>query len=123
MTTHGPAHPSAEGDGTFEMDPQAALMAMARTLINGHKALIAAQRAAEAPPHPLVDAEHAALQQAAHNYEHSWTTETLPHLLAGMRLALEVYDTFGPGRTSIEDPIDAALLNNKYFVWVNELGG
>jgi len=105
------------------MDPQAVLIEMTRTLITGHQSLIAAQRAADAAAQSTMDTEHTSLRQAAHRYEHNWTTETLPHLLAGMRLALEVYDTFGPGRTRIADPIDAALLNNKYFVWVNELGG
>jgi hypothetical protein len=38
-----------------------------------------------------------------------------------MKLALEVYDTFGPGMTRIADPVAAAIWNNKYFVWEREL--
>jgi hypothetical protein len=38
-----------------------------------------------------------------------------------MRLALKVYDTFGPGMTRIDDPIEAGIWNNKYFVWEREL--
>jgi hypothetical protein len=39
-----------------------------------------------------------------------------------MKLALEVYDTFGRGMTRIPDPVEAAIWNNKYFVWERELG-
>jgi hypothetical protein len=44
-------------------------------------------------------------------------------IVASFRLALEVYDTFGPGLTRIEDATDAAIWNNKHYVWVTELGG
>jgi len=38
-----------------------------------------------------------------------------------MRLALEVYDTFGAGMIRIDDSIEAGLWNNKYFVWERDL--
>ena len=42
-----------------------------------------------------------------------------------MRLALEVYDAFGPGMVETDDPIEAGIWNNKffvkYFVWEREL--
>lgn len=117
-----PAFPGGD-DGVFEMDPQAALLEMTRTLISGHEHLVKSQRASADSARFTSGPERDAFLETAQRYERSWTTETLPHILAGMRLALEVYDTFGPGRTRIADPIDAALLNNKYFVWVNELGG
>ena len=41
-------------------------------------------------------------------------------LTASMRLAIEVYDTFGPGRTVIADPVEAAIWNNKHHVWFTE---
>ena len=40
-------------------------------------------------------------------FQTRWYTETLPTLAASFKLALEVYETFGPGRTCIEDPTDA----------------
>jgi hypothetical protein len=53
--------------------------------------------------------------------ERRWSAGTLPWLTAAMKLALEVYDTFGPGMTRIADPIEAAIWNNKYFVWERQL--
>ncbi|MGJ6127289.1 hypothetical protein QN239_32440 [Mycolicibacterium sp. Y3] len=123
MTSDQPTSFPVSDDGVFEMDPQAALIEMTRTLITGHKCLIAAQRASAEATRLTSDAQREALLETAQRYEHTWTTESLPHILAGMRLAIEVYDSFGPGRTRVADPIDASLLNNKYFVWVNELGG
>ena len=54
---------------------------------------------------------------------HSWTESQLPTLAASFRLALDVLDTYGPEGVRVEDPIDAAAWNNKYFVWVKEFGG
>ena len=33
----------------------------------------------------------------------------------------EAYDTFGPGMVRLDDPIEADIWNNKYFVWEREL--
>jgi hypothetical protein len=38
-----------------------------------------------------------------------------------MRLALEVYDTFGSGLIRLDDPIEAGIWNNKCFVWERKL--
>ena len=40
-------------------------------------------------------------------FQTRWYTETLPTLAASFKLALEVFETFGPGRTCIEDPTEA----------------
>ncbi|MCW2688156.1 MAG: hypothetical protein JWR37_3046, partial [Mycobacterium sp.] len=37
-----------------------------------------------------------------------------------LAVAVDFLDTFGPGRRAIEDQTEAALWNNKYFVYVNE---
>ena len=55
------------------------------------------------------------------NFQRQWATQRLPSLVAAMRLALEVYDTFGPGMIRLDDPIEAGIWNNKYFVWEREL--
>jgi hypothetical protein len=47
-------------------------------------------------------------------------SEQIPSLAANFAVALEVRDTFGPGRRRIDDPTDAALWNNKWFVWFKE---
>ena len=36
-----------------------------------------------------------------------------------MRLAIEVFDTFGPGLVRVDDDTDA-IWHNKSFVWLNE---
>jgi len=36
-----------------------------------------------------------------------------------MHLAIEVFDTFGPGLARVEDDT-AAIWKNKVFVWLNE---
>jgi hypothetical protein len=44
----------------------------------------------------------------------------LPSIVASMQLTIEVLDTFCPGRTNVDDEIDAMAFNNKYFVWAKE---
>jgi hypothetical protein len=51
----------------------------------------------------------------------SWYAESLPSLVASMQLAIEVFDTNGPGVTTISDAVEAAAYNNKYYVWAEEL--
>ena len=55
------------------------------------------------------------------DFQRQWVTQRLPSLIAAMRLALEVYDTFGSGMIRLDDPIEAGIWNNKYFVWEREL--
>lgn len=109
-------------EGVFDMDPQAVLVDLARTLVNGHTTMLESQRAIERA-RSVQDAAPEAAEQliaAALQYEHDWHTSTYPALLASMRLALEVYDTFGPGHTHIDDTTEAAIWNNKWFVWAQE---
>ena len=49
----------------------------------------------------------------------AWYTKRLPNLAAGMRSAIEVLDTLGPGLARVEDDT-AAIWKNKVFVWLNE---
>ena len=51
--------------------------------------------------------------------ETAWYTKRLPNLAATMRLAIEVFDPFGPGLARVEDDT-AAIWKNKVFVWLNE---
>ncbi len=42
-------------------------------------------------------------------------------MIAQLALALEVHQTFGDGIVTIEDPLDASLWRNKYFVALEDL--
>lgn len=115
----------APGEGVFTMDPQVVVWDLARTLVRGQSDLVEMRRAAD---HARSVADRAP-EQARRVIEQfglletSWHTETLPMIVASFKLALEVYDTFGPGMTRIEDATEAAIWNNKHHVWVTELGG
>ena len=46
-------------------------------------------------------------------FQTSWYTETMPNIAAGMRLAIEVLETFGPGFTKIDDDTEASPLEQQ----------
>jgi hypothetical protein len=109
------------GDAVFAMDPQAALLSLAHQLVTGQRMMAdltratqAADRVGQAAPEVLE------LQAKLRETQSSWYTGALPSIAAGMRLAIEVLETFGPGFTRIEDDIEAAVWNNKFHVWVKE---
>jgi hypothetical protein len=122
MTDDHPASPD-NSETVFDMDPQAVLVDMSRRLIDGHQMLVQSRRTAEQAGQlrSVAPEELQAFHNIAERYETDWATTTLPALLASMKLALEVYDTFGPGHIHIEDPTEAAIWNNKWFVWAKEL--
>ncbi|MEW5811468.1 MAG: hypothetical protein AB1925_18660 [Actinomycetota bacterium] len=115
----------ASGEAIFAMDPQAVIWALARQLVRGQSELASFRRAADAAQRVRDTAPEAVETYLVHcaGGEKTWYTETLPMLTASMRLALEVYDTFGPGRIEIADPTEAAIWNNKHHVWFTELSG
>jgi hypothetical protein len=119
-----PDHPPSpeDSEAVFDMDPQAVLIDLSRRLVDGHAMLVQSRRAADqaARLRSVAPEEVQAFRNTAQRYEDSWRTSTLPALLASMKLALEVYDTFGPGHTHIEDATEAAIWNNKWFVWAKE---
>ena len=45
-----------------------------------------------------------------------------PQRLRNFKVAIEAFDTVGPGLTRVEDATEA-IWNNKHHVWVQELGG
>jgi hypothetical protein len=115
---------AASGEAVFAMDPEQTLRELARQLVDGQKVLANLTRTAHkmrqaAPDNPDVRR----LLTDVENTTHQWLTQTLPSLAASMKVALEVYETFGPGSTTIVDATDAAIWNNKYFVWHKELSG
>ena len=109
------------GDRAFGMDPHATLLTLARQLVAGQRMLAAMRRGAQtakaaSPAAP----EAAALREELERVETAWYTKGLPNLAASMRLAIEVFDTFGPGLARVDDETEAAIWNNKFFVWLNE---
>lgn len=109
------------GDNVFGMDPQVTLLALARQLVAGQQMLAAMQRGAQtanaaSPAAPEV----AALCDELERIETAWYTKGLPNLAASMRLALEVFDTYGPGLARVDDETEAAVWNNKFHVWRHE---
>jgi hypothetical protein len=108
-------------EGVFSMDPEHTLWALARQLVDGQRILAehgrTARHAAEVAPNIPE------LRQCVEDFERTragWYNDMLPHLAAAMRLAIEVFDTFGPGHTTVKDDVEAAIWNNKYQVWVGE---
>lgn len=112
-------------EAIFTMAPQEAVWSLARLLVGGQRSMRKLQGAADsvrrnrALAPELVDEHLTNLRR----HEHLWYSETLPSLIASFQLAVEVYDTFGPDRVCIDDPLEAALWNNKAAVWSTELGG
>jgi hypothetical protein len=108
--------PAADPDATFDMDPDAAIIETARLLVLALRGLSTSRRAARSLPPDAgrdVVASHTGILARLQS-------EQIPTLAANFALALEVRDTFGSGRQRIDDPTDAALWNNKWFVWFKE---
>ena len=122
MANGEPQQSDAPSNGVFAMDPEPALRQLARHLIATQKEM--ADLARDAQIVRSLGANNAPLKEllvAWEDFHQQWITQRLPSLTAAMRLALEVYDTFGSGMISLDDPIEADIWNNKYFVWEREL--
>ena len=111
-----PADEYPEGSGSgidseavFVMDPQAVVWQLARMLISGQHMVVSMRRAAEAARQSAsVTPEEAAKFFADYErFKNRWHNQTLPGVVASFKLAVEVYDTFGPGLTSVQDGTDA----------------
>jgi hypothetical protein len=115
-------------ESVFVMDPEPVIQSTARMLVSQLRALAESQRARDSmedlsAPEPVAAAlaERRRQFEAAHdNLLGRWSDEAFPHAAAALAVAVDFLDTFGPGRRAIEDQTEAALWNNKYFVYVNE---
>lgn len=115
-------------ESVFVMDPEPVIQSTARMLVSQLRALAESQRARDSmehltAPEPVAAAlaERRRQFEAAHdNLLGRWSEEAFPHAAAALAVAVDFLDTFGPGRRAIEDQTEAALWNNKYFVYVNE---
>ena len=122
MASSEPQPSGATSERVFAMDPEPALRQLARHLIASQKEMADLERDAQIVR--ALGAINTQLKKLLDEWEdihRQWVTQRLPSLTAAMRLALEVYDTFGPGMIRLDDPIEAGIWNNKYFVWEREL--
>lgn len=125
----GPDHapePAASNEHVFAMDPDATLRLLARDFVAGQQAIATLSRTASTL---RADASAASTPEATRLFAEldatlaQWHTQVLPSLAASMKLAGEVHATFGPGMTTVDDPTDAAIWNNKWSAWEWELSG
>jgi len=114
---------AASQETHFVMDPEATLWTLARQLVSHQRTYAELRRSAETARRLPDSAELRRVVADFEALERSWHGETLPSIIASMQVAIEVWDTFGPGRTEVADDLEAAVWNNKYFVWVKELAG
>lgn len=121
MADNEPRPSNTATDAVFAMDPELTLRQLVRYLVAGQQHMADLSRTA----HHATQGQHGAEAQNFvdewRSLERHWAAETLPWLTAAIKLALEVFDTFGTGMTRIVDPVEAAIWNNKYFVWEHEL--
>lgn len=109
----------------YVTNPADAIATLARVFVNDQRQLALTRQlrqsldnlAASVPADAVAEA-----QERIDALTAQWD-EKAPHLAASFRLALEVLDTYGPEGVRVEDPMDAAIWNNKYFVWLREFGG
>lgn len=99
---------AADAETVFEMDPDRTLVMLARNLVEGQRSLAELRRQTKVSADQAADPNQT--QKAAAEFaelERQWHRETLPSMVAAIQLALEVLDTFGPGQTRIDDPMEA----------------
>ncbi|WP_431240957.1 hypothetical protein ACQ86B_28970 (plasmid) [Mycolicibacterium aichiense] len=101
-------------EGIFYMKPLTVIEAYARVLVDDQKRLAHIRRQLASADDTSDWSEHArAVVQR-------WSAIQLPNIAATMCLALEVLDTYGPEGVQVQDSVEAAVWNNKFFAWRNE---
>ncbi len=105
------------------MKPVAAIEALARVFVDHQRQLAQMRQTLDAAPSDVAEGVVSEMRRRLDALAAQWHSEEVPNLAASFRLALEVLDTYGPEGIDVEDPTDAAIWNNKYFVWLSEFGG
>lgn len=123
MSTTQPGRDDSS-ENVFVIEPQETIWTLARQLISGQHTITQLNESARLlrnakPDDPAVLHHLSQLQRTTDG----WFRAALPNLLAAMQVAIEAHDTFGPGFTRVEDPIESAVWNNKALVWRERLGG
>jgi hypothetical protein len=107
-----------EGWSTFAMrEPVAVIEAVARQLVSQQRSIAALEEKAAGLPQDSPDPAVRDLLDRVGRAREDWVRSGLPTLTASFQLALEVLDTYGAAGVRIDDPIEAAVWNNKFFVW------
>jgi hypothetical protein len=108
MAISEPQPSGATSERVFAMDPEPALRQLARHLIATQKEMADLARDAQiVRTSRAINTQLKKLLDECDEIQRQWVTQRLPSLAAAMRLALEVYDTFGPGMIRLDDPIEA----------------
>ncbi|GAA2401342.1 hypothetical protein [Mycolicibacterium llatzerense] len=110
-----------DSEAAFSMDPVEVLVTMARMIVTQHRFLADAARAYAALPPWVAQTPEGAAVKAQFEHVQQRTAEGFPSTLASLRVALDAYDTFGPGQVTVNEPHEAALWNNKHYVFTQEL--
>ncbi len=121
--------PDMDARGPLCLDPAAAVWALARELIEQQQAIVQLERMLAAVQAEHVDSPEEVISL---NYDFKnisdlvslkllWYSKTLPSMVAKFAVALEAHETFGDDVVTIQDPIEVAVWNNKYFVAVDEM--
>lgn len=123
MSTTRPGRDGAS-EHVFAIDPQETILMLARQLVSGQHTISQLNESARLlrvakPDDPAVLHHLSQLRRSTDGWFHM----VLPNLLASMQVAIEAHDTFGPGHTRVEDPIDAQVWHNKTSTWRERLGG
>jgi hypothetical protein len=110
-------------EATFSMKPVIVIEQLARHLVRDQRAIAEMRHTVESLPADAPDDEVGRARAIVDEHVGDWTRTQLPVLAASFRLALEVLDTYGPEGVHVGDATEAAIWNNKYFVWLREFGG
>ncbi|OBI24921.1 hypothetical protein A5709_09995 [Mycobacterium sp. E1386] len=121
--------PDMDAQGPFRMDPAAAVWSIVRDLVERQRSMAELQRKLTA-----IQAKHAGQSEEIIGLNDDlknvsdlvalrdlWYSKGLPSMVAKLALVLEVRDTLGDSEVTIDDPTDAALWRNRYFVAVDDL--
>lgn len=104
------------------MKPVKVLEQVARQLVSQQRSIAALEEQAATLPQDSPDPAVRDVLARVGRIREEWVREQLPTLTASFQLALEVLDTYGPAGVRIDDPIEAAVWNNKFFVWRDTYG-
>lgn len=108
----------------YWMKPVEALELLSRSIVDGQMTIAELRRNLAALPATTPEALLQEWRNKVDAQAASWSATVLPHLAVGLRMALEVLDTYGPEGVSVDaDEFDAGVWENKYRVWLREFGG
>src|SRR4051812_510637 len=107
-------------EGTFYMKPVIAIEGLARQFVSDKRRIAEMRQTLKSLPAGTPEDAVAKARAIVDETVSDWNNKQVPNLGASFRLALEVLDTYGPDGVSVEDATEAAIWNNKYFVWLRE---